>query len=111
MTGFNAKSPRPSRRPLTVHTGAGLAIGLVAAMSAVHAGTPTSAALVPGLMAQVAPATSSDPGKQLPGTISVSNIDFKRGDGGAGRLTVRFRGGGGMPDLRSPGSTVVIDFG
>jgi len=111
MTVFNAKSSRPSRRPLTVHTGAGLAIGLVAAMSAVHAGTPTSAALVPGLMAQVAPATSSDPGKQLPGTISVSNIDFKRGDGGAGRLTVRFSGDGAMPDMRSQGSTVVIDVG
>ncbi|MHB8912837.1 MAG: type IV pilus secretin PilQ [Lysobacter sp.] len=59
----------------------------------------------------MAPATSTDPAKQLPGAISVSNIDFKRGDGGAGRLTLRFSGEGAMPDLRTQGSTVVIDVG
>ncbi len=112
MTDFNAKRSRPARRPMTSHAGAGLAIGLVAAMSAVHAGAPTPAgAFAPSFVAQLAPAASADPGKQLPGAISVSNIDFKRGDGGAGRLTLRFSGDGAMPDLRTQGSTVVIDVG
>ncbi|MGH8077347.1 MAG: type IV pilus secretin PilQ [Lysobacter sp.] len=112
MTVLNAKRSRPSRRPLTLHAGFGVAIGLVAAMSAVHAGAPKAAgAFVPTLVAQAAPAISADPGKQLPGTISVSNIDFKRGDGGAGRLTLHFSGDGAMPDLRTQGSNVVIDVG
>lgn len=112
MTDFNAIRSRPARRPLTMHAGAGLAIGLVAAMSAVHAGTPTTVGtFAPSFIAQAAPAASADPGKQLPGAISVSNIDFKRGDGGAGRLTLRFSGDGAMPDLRTQGSTVVIDVG
>ncbi|WP_460732439.1 type IV pilus secretin PilQ [Lysobacter tyrosinilyticus] len=54
---------------------------------------------------------SNDPAKQLPGTISVSNIDFKRGDGGAGKLILRFNGDGAAPDLRSTGSTVTINVG
>ncbi|MDV3255173.1 MAG: type IV pilus secretin PilQ family protein [Lysobacter sp.] len=57
----------------------------------------------------MAPATSPDPAKQLPGTISVSDIDFKRGDGGAGRLILRFTGEGAAPDLQTQGSRVVID--
>ncbi|HEU0306207.1 MAG TPA: type IV pilus secretin PilQ family protein [Lysobacter sp.] len=54
---------------------------------------------------------SNDPAKQVPGTISVSNIDFKRGDGGAGKLILRFSGDGAAPDLRSTGSTVTINVG
>nr|WP_310056141.1 type IV pilus secretin PilQ family protein [Lysobacter niabensis] len=54
---------------------------------------------------------SNDPAKQLPGAISVSNIDFKRGDGGAGKLILRFSGDGAAPDLRSTGSTVTINVG
>ena len=41
----------------------------------------------------------------------MSNIDFKRGDGGAGRLILRFSGDGAAPDLRKRGSSVVIDVG
>ncbi|QNP42175.1 type IV pilus secretin PilQ [Lysobacter terrestris] len=55
--------------------------------------------------------SSNDPAKQLPGAISVSNIDFKRGDGGAGKLILRFSGDGATPDLRSTGSTVTINVG
>ena len=58
-------------------------------------------AAVPTFVAQVAPAASADPAKQLPGAIAVSNIDFKRGDGGAGRLILRFSGDGAAPDLRN----------
>src|SRR5690606_12650174 len=40
-----------------------------------------------------------------------ANIDFKRGDGGAGKLILRFDGEGAMPDLRTQGSNVVIKVG
>ncbi|HEY4581900.1 MAG TPA: type IV pilus secretin PilQ family protein [Lysobacter sp.] len=61
--------------------------------------------------APVAPAPSLDPAKQLPGTVSVADIDFKRSDDGAGRLVVRFSGEGAAPDLRKMGSNVVVDIG
>ena len=54
---------------------------------------------------------SVDPAKQLPGAISVSNIDFKRGDGGAGRLILHFSGDGAAPDLRNAGFSVVVNVG
>ncbi|HEY0662691.1 MAG TPA: type IV pilus secretin PilQ family protein [Lysobacter sp.] len=117
MTVFNAKRSRPSRRPFSMRAGIGLAVGLIAGLSAVHAAPPTSEGLfVPTFVAQVAPATTAptsslDPAKQLPGAISVSNIDFKRGDGGAGKLILRFSGDGAAPDLRSTGSTVTINVG
>jgi type IV pilus assembly protein PilQ len=84
----------------------GIAVGLLAAFSAVDAAQTTRLG-----MSQVAVPPAADPAKQLPGAVSVSNIDFKRGDGGAGRLTLRFSGPGAVPDLRSEGSSVVIDVG
>ena len=113
MTVLTAKRSRPARRPLLIRASTiGLAVGLAAAFSAVHATSPASGGtFVPAFLAQVAPATSADPAKQLPGAISVSNIDFKRGDGGAGRLILRFSGDGAAPDLRTQGSNVVIDVG
>src|SRR5688500_776343 len=108
MTVFNANRSK--------RTGIGLAIGLLAGMSAVNAATPAShGTFTPTFIAQLAPAAapalSNDPAKQLPGTISVANIDFKRGDGGAGKLILRFTGDGAAPDLRSTGSTVTINVG
>ena len=116
MTVFNATRSRPARRPLSRavarSAGFGLVLGTLAAFSAVQAGTPTAGAtFAPGLLAQVAPASSLDPAKQLPGAISVSNIDFKRGDGGAGRLILRFSGEGAAPDLRNESGQVVISVG
>ncbi|HJW45647.1 MAG TPA: AMIN domain-containing protein, partial [Lysobacter sp.] len=113
MTVFNANR---SRRAGPARIGMGLAIGLLAGFSAVHAAQPsTKGSFTPIFVAQVAPATaptpSNDPAKQLPGTISVANIDFKRGDGGAGKLIIRFSGDGAAPDLRSTGSTVTINVG
>jgi type IV pilus assembly protein PilQ len=106
MTVFNATRSK--------RAGIGLAIGLLAGYSAVHAATPdTQGSFVPTFIAQVGPAAapvpSTDPSKQLPGTISVANIDFKRGDAGAGKLILRFSGDGAVPDLRSTGSTVTIN--
>ena len=84
----------------------GVAVGLVAASSALHA------AQAPAILgASQAAAGAIDPAKQRPATVSVSSIDFKRGDGGAGRLILRFDGDGAMPDLRNQGSQVVIDMG
>ncbi|WP_460729441.1 type IV pilus secretin PilQ [Lysobacter rhizosphaerae] len=108
MTVFNANRSK--------RTGIGLAIGLLAGFGAVHAATPApQGSFTPTFVAQLAPATapmpSNDPAKQLPGAISVSNIDFKRGDGGAGKLILRFSGDGAAPDLRSTGSTVTINVG
>ena len=40
---------------------------------------------------------------------SVSNIDFRRGDNGAGRIILRFDGAGAAPDMRNDGKQVVID--
>ena len=39
----------------------------------------------------------------------VAQIDFKRGDGGAGRLILRFDGDGVAPDLRKQDGSVVVD--
>ena len=109
MTVLNAKRMRPARRPYLRAGAIGLAIGLVAAVGAVDA---AQGAQVPAAQAtQAAPKPSLDPSKQAPGQITVSNIDFKRGDGGAGRLALRFSGGGAMPDMRSEGSRVIIDVG
>lgn len=84
----------------------GVAVGLVAASSSLHA------AQAPAILgASQAAAGAIDPAKQRPDTVSVSSIDFKRGDGGAGRLILRFDGDGAMPDLRNQGSQVVIDMG
>ena len=102
MTASNAHSPLPSRRLATLRAcSLGLAIGLLAV-----AGVASAAPPVP-----VAPVGNADPAKQLPGTLEISHIDFKRGDGGAGRLIVRFNGKGAMPDLRNQGSSVVVDVG
>lgn len=119
MIVFNAKHMPSDRRPMASGTRmAGLVVGLLAGISAVHAAPQTAPAAPavqpPATLATapaVAPTPSNDPSKQLPGTISVANIDFKRGDGGSGKLIVRFSGDGAMPDMRSQGSQVMIDVG
>jgi len=119
MIVFNAKSMPSARRPMASGARmAGLVVGVLAGISAVHAAPPAAAAApVVQPSAQlpaapmVAPTPSNDPSKQLPGTISVANIDFKRGDGGSGKLIVRFSGDGAMPDMRNQGSEVLVNVG
>lgn len=84
----------------------GVALGAVAASSAVSAAAP-------GIVgtAQSAVAAGVDPAKQPAGAVSLSSIDFKRGDGGAGRLVLRFNGDGALPDMRTQGDRVVVDVG
>ena len=107
MTVLNATPMRPARRPSLRAGAVGLAIGLFAAFGAVDAAE--GAHVLMAQQAATAPAPNLDPSKQLPGQINVSNIDFKRGDGGAGRLALRFSGGGAVPDMRTEGSHVIID--
>lgn len=104
----NATRVRSDRRPLLLRSGSvGLVVGAIAAMSAVHAAAPAPATTP----VAVAPAASPDPAKQLPGAIEVSNIDFKRGTDGSGRLVLKFSGDGAAPDLRNQGSSVVVNVG
>lgn len=113
MIVFNAKTMPSARRPMASRPRlAGLVVGLLAGISAVQA-APQTAATAPAAVPapQVAPTPSNDPAKQLPGTISVANIDFKRGDGGSGKLIVRFSGDGAMPDLRNQGAEVLVNVG
>lgn len=107
MIVSKAHSPNAIRRGMRFRAGiAGLAAGLLAAAAAVHAGQPaTFPAVLAGQVSAV------DPAKQRPAAVAVSRIDFKRGDGGSGKLIVQFDGEGAMPDLRTQGSEVVVDVG
>jgi type IV pilus assembly protein PilQ len=89
----------------------GLAAGLLAAFGAVSAAASPVTAPISLSAAQVASGAAMDPAKQIPGALTVSNIDFKRGDGGAGRLILHFSGDGAAPDLRNQGASVVVNVG
>ena len=102
MTASNAHSTQlPSRLHKARICTLALAIGLLTMAATASAAAPTTSATTP-----VAGSVT-----QAPAALEISNIDFKRGDGGAGRLTLRFNGQGAMPDLRNQGSSVVVDVG
>ncbi|MEO5565271.1 MAG: type IV pilus secretin PilQ family protein [Luteimonas sp.] len=110
MTLTNAKrpwrgSPLASRASLV-----GLAAGLLAAFSGVQAAPTPAVAHVVAAIAQAAPANSLDPSRRLPGTIAVSSIDFNRGQGGAGKLTIRFSGAGAIVDMQDRGGTLIVEM-
>ena len=106
MTVTNAKQQRPLRRPLSLGTCAiGIAVGLYAAGASALPVTSTVA------MGQSATGAMADPAKRTPDAVTVTAIDFKRGDGGSGKLVLRFSGSGAAPDLRNMGSSVVVDIG
>src|SRR5690606_26596782 len=110
MTVTNVRNPQPTRRSLPLQALAlGLAAGLLSA--SVAAGSPSAPGFAPVLVRALAQAASADPAKQVPGVVSVSAVDFKRGDGGAGKLILRFDGEGANPDLRTQGSSVVVNIG
>ncbi len=62
----------------------------------------------PGTTAS-AMANKADPTKRAVTNIAVSNIDFRRGDNGAGRIVMRFNSDGAAADMRNEGSQVVVD--
>ncbi|WP_313161210.1 type IV pilus secretin PilQ family protein [Stenotrophomonas sp.] len=102
MTFSNAMRLRPVRRQKRIHLCA-LGVALMVANGTLMAATPA------GTTAPVAAAIPA--AATAPASLSVSKIDFKRGDDGAGRLILQFDGQGANPDLRSQGNSVVIDVG
>ncbi|MCL6618191.1 MAG: type IV pilus secretin PilQ family protein [Thermomonas hydrothermalis] len=105
MTCIYATQTQPVRRSLTISAlAAALALGLAGA------GAAPTPALAAGV-GQSATGGGADPAKRLPDAVSLAAIDFKRGDGGAGKLILRFSGEGAAPDLRTQGSNVVVDIG
>src|SRR6478672_2613015 len=106
MTVTNAKQQRPLRRPLSFGTCAiGLAVGLYAAGASA---LPVASIVA---MGQSATGAMADPAKRTPDAVTVTAIDFKRGEGGSGKLVLRFSGTGAAPDLRNTGPSVVVDIG
>ena len=89
MTVTNVKQQRPLRRPSSLGACAvGLAVGLYAA------GAGALPVVATATMAQSATGAMADPARRTPGAVSVTAIDFKRGDGGSGKLILRFSGDG-----------------
>ena len=109
MTFSNAQRRSSTQRAMPLRAGAcGLFVGLLAALG------PVNAAPAPGApVASFAQASAHavDPAKQVPAEVGVAGIDFKRGDGGAGKLVLRFDGEGAAPDLRTEGGTVIVNVG
>src|SRR5690606_3507811 len=83
----------------------GLAVGLLAALGGAHA-APASAVAVG--IAQSVPVSPLDPAKRTPARIEVADIDFNRGEGGSGKLTLRFDQPGAIADLQNEASRIVI---
>ena len=54
-------------------------------------------------------ANPADPTKRVASGIEVANVDFRRGENGAGRVILRFDDPGATADLRNEGSRVVVD--
>ncbi len=100
MIVLKAHSQQQGRRKMPTKAAFyGLAVGLLSALSAVGATPPGPAG--PG------PATA----QQTPAVSAITSIDFKRGDGGSGKLILHFDGDGAMPDMRSSDAGVVVDIG
>lgn len=59
--------------------------------------------------ATAAMAAGNDPSKRSANTVSVSNIDFRRGENGAGRIIIKFDGDAANADMRTEGNKVVVD--
>ena len=111
MTVTQAQHLPKSRRAMPLRASiVGLVAGLVSAFGAVHAQQPAPAASYFAVAQSAAP-VAVDPAKQVAGGLAVSSIDFKRGDGGSGKLIMRFSGDGALPDMRKQGSDVVINVG
>ncbi len=99
MIVLNAHSQQQGRRTMPIRaTMFGLTVGLLSALSAVNAATP-------------APAPAAQAGQQAPAVSAITDIDFKRGDGGSGKLILRFDRDGAMPDMRSTEAGVIVDIG
>lgn len=63
-----------------------------------------------GAAAATQTATGNDPSKAVAGRAEVSNIDFRRGANGEGRLIISFSNDGVAADLRREGTKVVVEL-
>ncbi|MBS0192747.1 MAG: type IV pilus secretin PilQ [Proteobacteria bacterium] len=54
-------------------------------------------------------ANSMDPSRRVADALSVSNVDFRRGQNGAGRIVLKFSGDGADADMRVEGTRVMVD--
>jgi type IV pilus assembly protein PilQ len=59
--------------------------------------------------ATVAMASGNDPAKRSANTVAVSNIDFRRGENGAGRIILKFDSDMANADMRNEGNKIVVD--
>ncbi len=58
----------------------------------------------------IAEANNPDPAKRLPSAgVQISNVDFRRGENGSGRIVVSFSGEGAVADLSDSGDGLVVD--
>ncbi len=105
MTLLNAQSLHQGRRSMPLRAVAlGVAAGLLSALSAVNAAPPAQPS-APAATQQVVA------NGQTAGPVVVDSIDFRRGDGGSGKLILRFDREGAAPDLRTGDAGVVVDIG
>lgn len=60
--------------------------------------------------ASTAMANAADPLKHVASDLAVSNVDFRRGENGSGRVILRFNGEGASADMRTEGNQVFVDI-
>ena len=108
MTFNNATQTQPIRRSLPLGL---LTAAIMVGLSASGASATPASSLTAVSMGQSATGALADPAKRTPDAVTVSAIDFKRGDGGSGKLILKFSGNGAAPDLRNMGSNVIVDVG
>ena len=106
MIVLNAHSQQQGRRTMPMKAAMyGLAAGLLSALSVVNAAPPSPPASAPAVAA--VPQTP-----QVGAAVaSITSIDFKRGDGGSGKLILHFDKDGATPDMRASEAGVVVDIG
>ena len=104
MIVLNAHSQQQGRRTMPMKAAmCGLAAGLLSALSAVNAAPPSPPVPAVAAVAQT-PTVGTAP-------AAITSIDFKRGDGGSGKLILHFDKDGAMPDMRASDAGVVVDIG
>ncbi len=103
MIVLKAHSQLQGRRKMPMKAAmCGLAAGLLSALSVVNAAPPGSTAPAMDVVQQTSPVSAA---------AAITSIDFKRGDGGSGKLTLHFDKDGAMPDMRASDAGVVVDIG
>jgi type IV pilus assembly protein PilQ len=108
MTFNNATQTQPIRRSLPLGL---LTAAVMVGLSASGASATPALSITAVGIGQSATGALADPAKRTPDAVTVSAIDFKRGDGGSGKLILKFSGNGAAPDLRNMGSNVIVDVG